>query len=89
MPLLTHSKQHSANLPNGGSTYVTLTGANGVGYKNGAPSSSDAVSNSTFPGGALLELVNERLYAMVAECMAWLSDYEVFPDKSIDDTFKR
>jgi hypothetical protein len=40
-----------------------------------------------------LDAVNAKLYTMVADCMAWLSDYEVSPDNKerddLNDQFKR
>lgn len=38
----------------------------------------------------LVDAINDKLFASMAECVAWLSDYEVLPDKSLnDDFFKR
>jgi hypothetical protein len=70
--------------------------ANGKPRENGHTHSNHANGNSHPPDGGNIrqkesfEAINEKLYTMVAECVAWLSDYEILPDKALnDDIFKR
>lgn len=91
-------KYYSSNLSNGRAF------ANGIASTPSSPDMSNNVAsqqkrnlNHSAPlvigeehNSATVDAVNEKLYTMVAECMAWLSDYEVYPDKSqTDDFFKR
>ncbi len=34
-----------------------------------------------------MDFINGKLHEMIGDCVHWLSDYEVFPDSSTQDSF--